>query len=133
MLLLTPFQFLISSFIIKDRDVSLVLGLLALILLSDVSYYMATGDRSHYYEQHIIIDMLFLSTSLLLKNVWKKIILVCICSVSALTMIYEMSSTYQTALYPYLTYIQIGLLQAIYINLVYKVDWRLPCLRRQRT
>lgn len=132
MLLLTPFQFLISSFIVKDRDVSLVLGLLALILLSDVSYYMATGDRSHYYEQHIIIDMLFLSTSLLLKNVWKKIILVCICSVSALTMIYEMSSTYQTVLYPYLTYMQMGLLQAIYINLVYKVDWRIPCLKRQR-
>lgn len=132
MLLLTPFQFLVSAFIVKDKDVSLVLGVLALILFADVSYYMVTQDVSHYYEQHIIIDMLFLSTSLLLKNLWKKIIMVVLCCISASTMIYEMSSIHQTFLYPYLNYIQIGLLQGIYFNLIYKVDWRSLCLRQQK-
>lgn len=123
-ILLVPFQFLLLAFMIKDRDVKLVSYGLAAIFLIDSMLYIMKLPFIDYYIKHAVSDcfMLFLLFYLYCK--YKRYLLFVVIVCSLLMNIYEMTSPYQTIIYPYRDVIQWWMVEFMFIILAWKCGWR---------
>lgn len=130
MYLTTLIIMVLIIFLSKDEDTRLVIFFSACAFSADLLFSWSASQ--YYFQRHIIQDVILALMCFYFRRKdfnWAGII----CIVSSATMIYELAHTYKSPIYHYLTTIQTVLMQLYLIALTYKSDWRLPCLRRQRT
>ncbi len=122
-LLITPVILVILSFLVKDRNISLVSRLLCLILLLDMVTYQIFKFE-WFYIRYAFFDLLMFSTVFLLRDNLRSLLVGLPCVLSFMLNIYEQFSFYQTIFYDYRQYLQFIFMQTIVLGLVVNCEWR---------
>lgn len=122
-LFITPIILLIMSFLVKDKNISLVNRLLSFILIVDILTWKLC-PQEFYYMRSASIDIAMFSTVFLLRDKLRAILVGLPCVLSFILNIYEQFSYYQTPFYEYRDYLQFIFMQVIILGLIVNCEWR---------